>query len=79
MNGVVKLSLYKGNVVIEGRSSNELLYDEKFSSMDELGGFEPENTSGFIAVQAIRLRRYGLGQAEKGKAGADTKAAYALE
>ena len=79
VNGVVKLSLYKGNVVIEGRSSNELLYDEKFSSMDELGGFEPENTSGFIAVQAIRLRRYGLGQAEKGKAGADTKAAYALE
>ncbi|WFD25575.1 argininosuccinate synthase [Malassezia nana] len=78
VNGTVKLSLYKGNVVIEGRSSDEMLYDEKFSSMDELGGFEPEETSGFIAVQSIRLKRFGLGQAHKGLAGAAPAQAYAL-
>ncbi|PKI85622.1 argininosuccinate synthase [Malassezia vespertilionis] len=78
VNGEVKLKLYRGNVVVEGRSSEEMLYDAQFSSMDEMGGFEPENASGFIAVQAIRLRRYGLGQAKKGKAGADIKTAYQL-
>lgn len=78
VNGKVKLSLYKGGITIEGRSSDEMLYDEKFSSMDEMGGFEPENTSGFIAVQSIRLRRYGLGQAHKGLGGVEPKDAYAL-
>ena len=77
VNGTVKLSLYKGAVQIEGRSSEELLYDEKFSSMDEMGGFEPENTSGFIAVQAIRLKRFGVGQAARGAGGTSPAAAYA--
>ncbi|WFD29318.1 argininosuccinate synthase [Malassezia sp. CBS 17886] len=77
VNGTVRIKLYKGNVIIEGRSSDEKLYDEKFTSMDEMGGFEPENTSGFIAVQAIRLRRYGLGLQDKGLGGCDKKSAYA--
>ena len=46
--------------------------------MDELGGFEPEETSGFIAVQSIRLKRFGLGQSVKGLAGTDPKKAYAI-
>jgi argininosuccinate synthase len=77
VNGTVKLKLYKGNVVVEGRTSDEVrpatlhsllfadlyhpsqgLYDEKFSSMDEMGGFEPEETSGFISVSAIRLKAW---------------------
>ena len=53
-----------------------MLYDEKFSSMDELGGFEPEATSGFIAVQAIRLKRHGLGLVEKGRGGVGRDEAY---
>lgn len=78
VNGQVKLKLYKGNTIVEGRSSEEQLYDEKFSSMDELGGFEPELTTGFIEVNAIRLKRYGVGQIGKGLGGSDTKAAYGL-
>lgn len=54
----------------------QMLYDEKFSSMDELGGFEPEATSGFIAVQAIRLKRHGLGLVEKGRGGVGRDEAY---
>jgi argininosuccinate synthase len=58
VNGQVKLKLYKGNCVVEGRSSDEGLYDEKFSSMDEMGGFEPSETTGFISVSAIRLKAW---------------------
>ncbi|EEB92633.1 hypothetical protein MPER_08828, partial [Moniliophthora perniciosa FA553] len=46
VNGVVRLKLYKGNVIVEGRDSSEGLYDALQSSTDELGGFEPTDTSG---------------------------------
>ena len=60
VNGKVRLAAYKGTVSVLGRSSDtEFLYDEKQSSMDELGGFEPSATSGFITVEAIRLKKYG--------------------
>ncbi|KAF6071887.1 Arginosuccinate synthase family protein [Candida albicans] len=60
--------LYNGSVTILGRSSDtEKLYDETESSMDELTGFSPEDTSGFIAVQAIRIKKYGEAAREKGK------------
>ncbi|KAJ9126763.1 Argininosuccinate synthase [Naganishia onofrii] len=69
VNGTVKLKLYKGNVVVEGRTSDEGLYDEKFSSMDEMGGFEPEETSGFISVSAIRLKAWANANIRKGQGG----------
>jgi len=60
VNGSVRLSLYKGNVFVLGRYSNtEKLYDATESSMDELTGFEPTDTTGFIAIQAIRVKKYG--------------------
>jgi argininosuccinate synthase len=52
VNGVVRLALLKGNVIVEGRSSEtSILYDARESSMDELGGFAPSDTTGFIAVR----------------------------
>lgn len=57
VNGLVRLKLYKGNVIVEGRSSNEGLYDERMSSMDELGGFEPTDTTGFIQIESIRIKK----------------------
>jgi argininosuccinate synthase len=57
VNGVVRLKLYKGNVVVEGRSSDEGLYDARQSSMDELGGFEPTDTTGFIQIESIRIKK----------------------
>lgn len=60
VNGTVRLSLYKGNVIVLGRYSNtEKLYDATESSMDELTGFMPTDTTGFIAIQAIRIKKYG--------------------
>jgi len=74
VNGTVRLKLYKGNVVVIGRYSDEVmnvvlgfnifllacqgLYDEHQSSMDELGGFEPTDTTGFIQIESIRIKKY---------------------
>ncbi|GME77517.1 unnamed protein product [Ambrosiozyma monospora] len=60
VNGVVRARVYKGSLIILGRSSEtEKLYDATESSMDELTGFQPQEASGFIAVQAIRIKKYG--------------------
>jgi argininosuccinate synthase len=68
VNGQVRLKLYKGNVIVVGRSSQtEKLYDAEESSMDEIGSFEPVETGGFIKVQAIRLKKYGQMKVEKGE------------
>ncbi|SCV03754.1 LANO_0G06040g1_1 [Lachancea nothofagi CBS 11611] len=68
VNGQVRLRLYKGNVIILGRSSEtENLYDPTESSMDELTGFSPVDTSGFIAIQAIRAKKYGEAKKAKGE------------
>lgn len=48
VNGRVRVKLYKGNAIIEGRTSNSSLYDMSESSMDELGGFLPTDSTGFV-------------------------------
>ncbi|KAF5338655.1 hypothetical protein D9611_012790 [Ephemerocybe angulata] len=67
VNGIVRLKLYKGNVVIEGRESEEGLYDSQQSSMDELGGFEPTDASGFIAIESIRIKKWAQANNRKGQ------------
>lgn len=58
VNGIVRLALYKGNVIVEGRSSEtSILYDARESSMDELGGFLPDDTTGFIKVRLAHALR----------------------
>jgi len=76
VNGVVRLKLYKGNVVIEGRSSDEGLYDEKESSMDELGGFEPTDTTGFIQIESIRIKKWAQANIRRGQSGVEPKDVY---
>jgi argininosuccinate synthase len=76
VNGIVKLKLYKGNVIVEGRESSEGLYDERESSMDELGGFEPTDTSGFIQIESIRIKKWAQANIRKGQGGVDPKSVY---
>merc|ERR1711939_943079 len=67
VNGVVRMALLKGNVIVEGRSSETAaLYDAKQSSMDELGGFEPTDTTGFISIESIRLKKWGEARVKAG-------------
>lgn len=55
IDGKVYLSLYKGNVMINGRESPSSLYDQNLSSMDIEGGFDQKDSEGFIKINAIRL------------------------
>jgi len=76
VNGLVRLKLYKGNVIVEGRNSAEGLYDEHESSMDELGGFEPTDTTGFIQIESIRIKKWAQANMRKGQAGVEPKDVY---
>ena len=58
INGVVYLELYKGNVRVTGRESPTSLYDQDLSSMDIEGGFDQEDSKGFININAIRLKAH---------------------
>ncbi len=55
IDGTVYLKLYKGNVYVTGRESSSSLYDQEFSSMDIEGGFNQQDSEGFIKINAIRL------------------------
>jgi len=55
IDGIVYITLYKGNVIIDGRESPSSLYDKDLSSMDIEGGFDQKDSEGFIKINAIRL------------------------
>ncbi len=55
VDGVVKLTLYKGNIIITGRESPSSLYDKDLSSMNIEGGFNQKDSEGFIKINAVRL------------------------
>jgi len=68
VNGEVRLRCYRGNCYILGRSSEtEKLYSEEESSMDSLLDFNPVAATGFIEINAIRLKKYGMQKEEEGK------------
>ncbi len=58
VNGTVHLSLYKGNIIMEGRESANSLYNKDLSSMDIPGGFDQRDSAGFIRINAVRLMAY---------------------
>ncbi len=58
VSGKVHLSLYKGNVTITGRESQESLYNQQLSSMDEEGDFDQEDSKGFIKINSLRLQAH---------------------
>lgn len=67
VNGSVRCRAYKGQFSVLGRwSDSEKLYDMSESSMDEIGDFKPDDTTGFISVQAIRLKKYGEAMKARG-------------
>ncbi|MFW5845669.1 MAG: argininosuccinate synthase [Planctomycetota bacterium] len=57
VTGRVTMELYKGNVLITGRSSEHSLYDADIASMeDDHGAYDQQDASGFIRLQALPLR-----------------------
>jgi argininosuccinate synthase len=67
IDGVVRLTLYKGNVLVTGRASPSSLYDRELASMDIEGGFGQQDSRGFIAVNAIRLKAHNAIMTKRGK------------
>ena len=58
VSGVVRLKLYKGNIVCVGRKSPLSLYDEKIASMEGVKSeYNQDDATGFIKLQALRLRQ----------------------
>ncbi|MGB1528237.1 MAG: argininosuccinate synthase [Candidatus Puniceispirillaceae bacterium] len=60
VNGNVNLKLYKGNVVITGRSSPNSLYSEDLVTFEEgAADYDHQDAHGFIRLNALRLRVLG--------------------
>jgi len=57
VNGKVRVKLYKGNVIVVGRESEQSLFDEKIATFeDDAGAYDQKDAEGFIKLNALRLR-----------------------
>jgi argininosuccinate synthase len=57
VNGDVRLKLYKGNVEVVGRRSDDSLFDEDIATFeDDAGAYDQKDAEGFIKLNALRLR-----------------------
>ena len=57
VEGTVRLKLYKGNVIVEGRKSGKSLYAQDLVTFeDDHGAYDQKDAAGFIRLNALRLR-----------------------
>jgi argininosuccinate synthase len=58
VTGVVRLKLYKGNIIAAGRKSPKSLYDPQVATMEAGGGdaYNQGDATGFIRLNALRLK-----------------------
>ena len=58
VNGRVRVRLYKGNVIVEGRASDaDSLFDASLATFeDDAGAYDQADAEGFIRLNALRLR-----------------------
>ncbi len=57
VNGEVRLDLYKGNVIVAGRRSDDSLFDPAIATFeDDAGAYDQRDAEGFIKLNALRLR-----------------------
>jgi argininosuccinate synthase len=67
VNGEVRIKLYKGNVSVAGRRSDDSLFDEKIATFEEDdGAYNQADAEGFIKLNALRLRNLARKRAERG-------------
>ena len=60
VEGVVRLKLYKGNVIVTGRESAKSLYSGTLVTFeDDKGAYDQKDAAGFIRLNALRLRTLG--------------------
>jgi argininosuccinate synthase len=57
VTGLVRLKLYKGNIIVAGRKSPKSLYDPKIATMEgESSAYDQSDATGFIRLNALRLK-----------------------
>jgi argininosuccinate synthase len=57
VTGLVRLKLYKGNMMVAGRRSSKSLYDPRIASMEGLqSAYDQSDATGFIRLNALRLK-----------------------
>ena len=56
VNGLVKLKIYKGNIIIVGRKSEDSLYSQSMATFEEDTVYNQEDAEGFIKLNALRLK-----------------------
>ncbi len=55
-SGEVRLGLYKGNILVQGRSSANSLYDAAVASMEGGGSYNQTDAEGFLRIQGLPYR-----------------------
>ena len=57
VSGNVRVKLFKGNVIIEGRKSPNSLYSEDLSTFEnDSGAYDQRDAEGFIKINSLRLK-----------------------
>jgi argininosuccinate synthase len=56
VSGEVRLKLYKGNCIVNGRRSDNSLYREDFATFEDDQVYSHKDAEGFIRLNALRLR-----------------------
>jgi argininosuccinate synthase len=58
VTGLVRLKLYKGNIIVAGRKSPKSLYDPQIATMEGSGAaaYNQGDATGFIRLNALRLK-----------------------
>jgi argininosuccinate synthase len=57
VNGRVRVKLYKGTVLVSGRSSRDSLFDPSVATFeDDQGAYNQADAAGFIRLNALRMR-----------------------
>tara|TARA_B100001996_G_scaffold366238_2_gene336767 strand:- start:1028 stop:2224 length:1197 start_codon:yes stop_codon:yes gene_type:complete len=57
ISGIVKIKLFKGNVIILGRKSPYSIYNEDLSTFEnDSGNYNQKDAEGFININSLRLR-----------------------
>ena len=60
--GTVRMKLYKGSAVVVGRKSPKSLYRQDYVTFEEDSVYDHRDASGFIRLNALRLRLAKLGR-----------------
>jgi argininosuccinate synthase len=61
ITGLIRLKLYKGNIIVAGRKSPKSLYDLKIATMEgEKSAYDQGDSTGFIRLNALRLKLRAL-------------------